>query len=231
MLEELKKQVWQANIELYRHGLIILTWGNVSGIDRDKGMFVIKPSGIPYLELKPEDMVAVDLDGKVVDAKFNPSSDTPTHLVLYRTFKQIGGIAHAHSTYATGFAQASMPIPCLGTTHADQFHGEVPVTRLLTKKEVETLYEENTGKVIVERFWSLDPVAVPGVLVASHGPFTWGKDAADALTNCVTLEAIAEMALATMLLRPDVAALPRPILEKHFTRKHGPSAYYGQKKK
>lgn len=229
MLEELKEQVWQANLDLERYKLTVLTWGNVSGIDRGKGLIVIKPSGITYSELKPEDLVVLDIDGNIVEGTQNPSVDTPTHLVLYRDFPNIGGVTHAHSTNATAFAQACMPLPCFGTTHADHFYGEVPLTRLLTKDEVENAYVDNTGKVIVERFSSLDPMAVPGVLVAGHGPFTWGKDAGDSVKNSVALEEVAGTALHTLQLRPDTAPLPQYILDKHYFRKHGPNAYYGQK--
>ena len=230
MLEALKQEVWQANLELERAGLVVLTWGNVSGIDRGSGLVAIKPSGVPYRDLKPEHMVVVDLDGRKVEGALNPSSDTPSHLVLYRAFPRIGGITHAHSVCATAFAQASRPIPCLGTTHADQFCGEVPLTRFLTKQEVESEYEKNTGLVIAGRFASLDPMAVPGVLVAGHGPFTWGKSAADSVANSVALEKIAEMALATVRIRPDTPSLPQYVLDKHYSRKHGAGAYYGQKR-
>jgi len=229
MLKELKEQVWQANMELHRRGLITLTWGNASGLDRKKGLFAIKPSGVSYSDLKPADMVILDLDGKKVEGALKPSSDTPSHLVIYRGFAEIGGITHTHSTYATAFAQACRPIPCLGTTHADVFHGEVPLTRCLSKTEVKTAYENNTGKVIVERFKSFDPAAVPGVLVACHGPFAWGKDAADAVANGIALEEIARIALGTLQLNPAAKAIPAYILEKHYTRKHGPGAYYGQR--
>jgi len=230
MLSELKEEVWKANIDLTNHGLVVLTFGNVSGIDRTRGVFVIKPSGVSYTQLKARDMVAVDLDGRVVDGKLSPSTDMPTHLLLYRHFAGIGGVVHTHSTCATAFAQARMPIPCLGTTHADVFHGEVPVTRFLTKQEVTTAYEKNTGTLIAKRFKTLNPMHVPGVLVAGHGPFTWGRNAADAVTNSVMLEEVARMALSTFKLKPAAAALPAFILEKHFSRKHGPGAYYGQKR-
>ena len=215
-------------MDLARHGLVVLTWGNVSGIDRGRGIVVIKPSGVPYENLKADDMVAVNLDGKAVDSRLKPSSDTPTHLALYRAFAGVGGIAHTHSIHATAFAQAGVPIPCLGTTHADQFHGAVPVARMPTRKEVESGYEENVGKVIVERFASLDPLAVPAVLAAGHGPFTWGLTPAAAVACSVTLEAVAHMAIATLRIRPEVSALPKHILAKHYSRKHGPAATYGQ---
>jgi L-ribulose-5-phosphate 4-epimerase len=230
MLRELKEEVWLANLDLVKHGLVILTWGNVSGIDRRQGIFVIKPSGVPYSDLRAKDMVAVDLDGKVVDGTLNPSSDTPTHRILYMEIATIGGITHAHSPHATGFAQARMPIPCFGTTHADAFHGEVPITRMLTQKEVDEGYEINTGRLIAARFRKLNPVHVPGVLVAGHGPFTWGKNAADSVANSAMLEQIAGMALSTLQLKSGASPLPAHILEKHFQRKHGRNAYYGQKR-
>ncbi|MEI6217683.1 MAG: L-ribulose-5-phosphate 4-epimerase AraD [bacterium] len=229
MLKELKHHVWQANLDLNKEGLVVLTFGNVSGIDRSKGVFVIKPSGVPYSRLKASDMVAVDLNGKVLDKQLKPSSDMPTHLELYRSFNKIAGVAHTHSTYATSFAQARMPIPCFGTTHADLFHGPVPLTRMMTAGEIKSAYETNTGKVIVERFSKLDPLEFPGVLVAGHGPFTWGRSAGEAVTNSVALEHAARMALFTLLLRPGAAAIPKTLLDKHFLRKHGPAAYYGQK--
>jgi L-ribulose-5-phosphate 4-epimerase len=228
MLEELKEQVWHANINLVNQGAVVLTWGNVSGLDRNKGLFAIKPSGVPYDQLKPEHMVIVDLDGKAVEGEFKPSSDTPSHVVLYREFNEIAGVTHTHSPFATAFAQANKPIPCLGTTHADHFHGEVPVTRFLTEEEVTDAYEKNTGKVIAERFADLDCRAFPGTLVPGHGPFTWGKDAQDAVKNSVALEAIAKIALATYQIAPDTNPLPQYILDKHYFRKHGPNAYYGQ---
>lgn len=225
----LQEQVYEANLDLVKHGLVTLTWGNASGIDRGAGVMAIKPSGVDYNALKPGNIVLLDLDGKTVDSKLKPSSDAPTHLVLYRAFKQIGGVVHAHSVHATAFAQACRPIPCLGTTHADHFHGEVPLTRAMTRRAVAEDYEGGTGEVIVERFTNLDPVAVPGVLVANHGPFTWGRDSADAVRNMLVLETVAAMALATLQLAPSVGTLPEHLLEKHFTRKHGPKAYYGQK--
>jgi len=229
MLKELRQHVWQANLDLNKEGLVVLTFGNVSGIDRSKGVFVIKPSGVPYSRLKPSDMVAVDLDGKVLDKQLKPSSDMPTHLELYRSFNKITGVAHTHSTYATSFAQARMPIPCFGTTHADLFHGPVPLTRMMTAAEIKGAYETNTGKLIVERFSKLDPLEFPGVLVAGHGPFTWGRSAGEAVTNSVALEHAARMALFTLLLRSGASAIPQALLNKHFLRKHGPAAYYGQK--
>jgi L-ribulose-5-phosphate 4-epimerase len=230
MLDNLKKEVWRANLDLVRYGLIILTFGNASGIDRKKGLVAIKPSGVSYDDMKPSDMVVVGLDGKVVEGTLNPSSDTPTHLALYRAFPGAGGIVHAHSEYATMFAQAGKEIPCLGTTHADHFHGPVPVTRFLTKREVETDYEGNTGRAIVERFAGLDPLGTPAVLVAGHGPFAWGRTPAEAARNALVLEWTAKTALGTLTLDPGRRRLPGYIVEKHFERKHGPYATYGQKK-
>jgi len=231
MLNELKELVYQANLDLVGHGLVILTFGNASGIDRRRGLVAIKPSGVGYEEMKPADIVLVDLDGRVVEGKLRPSLDTPTHLALYRVFPTIGGIAHAHSEYATMFAQAGREIPCLGTTHADHFHGPVPVTRMLTKAEVERDYETNTGRVIVERFRRLDPAAMPAVLVAGHGPFAWGKSPEDAVRNALVLELVAKTALGTRLLAPGGGPLPAYLLRRHYERKHGPHATYGQKKK
>ena len=228
MLNELRAQVCEANRSLERHGLLKLTWGNVSGIDRPSGAVAIKPSGVPYADLQPSDIVLVNLDGKIVEGKLRPSSDTPTHLALYRAFAGIGGVTHTHSTYATMFAQALRGIPCLGTTHADNFHGEVPVTRPMTRAEVESDYEANTGKVIVERFAGMNPAEMPAVLVASHGPFTWGTDAADSVTNSVVVEECAKMALGTFNLHPEMPPIPGFLLDKHFRRKHGSGAYYGQ---
>ena len=230
MLEGLKKQVCVANLELVQRGVVIYTWGNVSGIDRKENLMVIKPSGVDYNGMKPEDMVVVDLEtGKKVEGRYNPSSDTPTHLALYRAFPSIGGVTHTHSVNAVAFAQAGMDIPALGTTHADYFYGAIPCTRELTRKEVEEAYELNTGKVIVECFEKrqLDPMAVPGVLVRNHGPFAWGKDAASSVYHAVVMDVVAEMNLKTTLLNPD-ASIPQYILDKHYRRKHGPNAYYGQ---
>ena len=230
MLESLKEHVWQANLDLVRYGLVILTFGNASGIDRERGIVAIKPSGISYDDMKPGDMVLVDLDGKTVEGTLNPSSDTPTHIELYKSFPDVGGIVHAHSEYATMFAQAAREIPCLGTTHADHFHGPVPVTRFLSKKEVEGDYEGNTGRLIVDRFSGLVPLEVPAVLVAGHGPFAWGKSPEDAARNALVLEKTAKMALGSLILDPRKDRLPDYILNKHYLRKHGPNAYYGQKK-
>jgi L-ribulose-5-phosphate 4-epimerase len=227
---QLKRDVQQANLLLARYGLVTLTWGNVSGIDRLKGRIVIKPSGVDYDVMTADDMVVVDLDGRVVDGHLRPSSDTPTHVELYKAFPNIGGIVHTHSTYATIFAQACREIPCLGTTHADHFSGPVPVTRFLTAEEVHAGYERETGKIIIERMAGLDPSSMPAVLVAGHAPFVWGKSAAEAVRNSLILERVAEMALGSFQLKPDVPAIPSHIQEKHYQRKHGPKAYYGQDK-
>ncbi len=230
MLEALKETVCEANLELSRRGVVLYTWGNVSGIDRARGLVVIKPSGVPYQGMQPSDMVVVDLEGCIVEGTLRPSSDTPTHLELYKAFPEIGGVVHTHSTHAVVFAQAGMEIPPLGTTHADYFYGAVPVSRSLTRDEVQEAYEKNTGRVIVETVKEMgrEPLAVPGVLVRNHGPFTWGKDPEEAVYHSVVLEEIAEMAWKTLQLNP-AAALPPYILEKHYQRKHGPCAYYGQK--
>jgi L-ribulose-5-phosphate 4-epimerase len=230
MLTQLINNVWNANIELFKSGLVIQTWGNVSGINRAEGIIVIKPSGIPYDELKNDDMVVVDLDGTIVKGNKNPSSDTPTHIELYKAFPEIEGITHTHSMYTTIFAQACREIPCLGTTHADNFFGSIPVTRFLTQDEIEIDYEKNTGSVIIERFGELNYIQTPGVLVAGHASFCWGKSAADSVNNSIILENIAQMALFTLQLNPDATELPKYISQKHFLRKHGPNAYYGQKK-
>jgi len=230
MLENLKHEVLQANLALVRHGLVILTWGNVSAIDRRSGRVVIKPSGVAYDAMTAADMVVTDLDGTVVEGKLRPSSDLPTHLALYRAWPAVGGIVHTHSDHATMFAQACREIPCFGTTHADHFHGPVPVTRLLTAAEVAGDYEAATGAVIVERFGALDPAHVPAVLVAGHGPFAWGPDAPRAVQNALALEAVARMARGTLQLNPAAGPIPAYIIEKHFSRKHGPKAYYGQER-
>jgi len=228
MLEALKVIVCEANLALARHGLVTLTWGNVSGIDRARGLLVIKPSGVPYDALTPEAMTVTDLDGKRVEGPCAPSSDTPTHAVLYQAFPNVGGVVHTHSVYATAFAQAAREIPCFGTTHADHFHGAVPVARIPASAEVCDQYERHIGLLIVERFRGLDPDAVPGVLAAGHGPFVWGPDPLKAVENAVALEAVAQRAAATFALRPDIAPLPGYLLDKHYGRKHGPGAYYGQ---
>jgi len=230
MLAELKESVWKANLELAKSGLVILTFGNVSGIDRKRGLMAIKPSGVPYESLKPEDIVLVDLEGTVVEGWLSPSSDTATHAEIYKAFEEVGGVAHAHSAYATMFAQAQREIPCFGTTHADQFHGPVPVTRLLAEAEVAGAYERNTGRIIVERFAGLDPLEVPAILVAGHGPFTWGRSPAEAVLTALILEQTAKMAFGSMALNPRIGPIDACILEKHYHRKHGPDAYYGQKK-
>jgi L-ribulose-5-phosphate 4-epimerase len=230
MLEQLKVEVCQANLDLVGHGLVTLTWGNVSGISHDRERVVIKPSGVSYNEMKPEHMVVVDLEGNVLEGDLRPSSDTPSHVLLYRHFESVGGITHTHSSHASMFAQARVEIPCFGTTHADHFFGPVPVTRPLTQQEVETAYEANTGQVIVERFAEIDPLEMPAVLVAGHGPFAWGKDAGGSVKNAVALEAVAEMAIGTMSIRRDAPALESYVLQKHYRRKHGANAYYGQKK-
>jgi L-ribulose-5-phosphate 4-epimerase len=229
MLESLKKQVLDANLELVRKGLVVYTWGNVSGIDREQGLVVIKPSGVSYDKMTVEDMVVVDLDGKVISSNWKPSSDTPTHLVLYHKFPSIGGVVHTHSEWATSWAQAGLSIPALGTTHADYFFGPVPCTRKLSKKEVETNYETETGNVIVETFNGIDPLAVPGVIINGHGPFTWGTDAHNAVHNAVVLEEVAKMAHHTLTLN-NVKGIDQYLFDKHYYRKHGPGAYYGQKK-
>ena len=231
MLEKLKEEVCAANLELVARGVVIYTWGNVSGINREKGLVVIKPSGVDYDGMSPDDMVVVDLvSGETVEGKWKPSSDTKTHLELYRQFSDIGGITHTHSVNAVAYAQAGADIPALGTTHADYFYGDIPCTRELSKEEVEEDYELNTGKVIVEtvRQRNIQPLAVPGIVVKNHGPFSWGKDAAASVYHAVVMEKVAEMDLKTLLINPD-ASMQQYILDKHYMRKHGPNAYYGQK--
>jgi len=230
MLEELKRSVCKANLDLVKHGLVVMTWGNVSGIDRARGLVAIKPSGVSYDAMTDGDMVVVDMDGKVVEGSLKPSSDLPTHLELYRAWDEIGSVVHTHSLHATAFAQAYRGIRCFGTTHADHFYGDVPCTRELTQQEVEEEYERNTGKAIVERFKTLKPLEMPAVLAANHGPFTWGKDAESAVCNAVALEAVAQMALASLTLKPTLQPISNYVLDKHFMRKHGPEAYYGQNK-
>ena len=229
MLEELKKKVCEANLELVRHGLVIFTWGNVSGIDRESGLVVIKPSGVSYEGMTPEDMVVVSLDGEVVEGSLKPSSDTPTHLVLYKAFKEIGGVVHTHSTFATAYAQAGLGIPNIGTTHSDYFHDGIPCTEDMTAEEVNGDYELETGNVIVRCFKEKNPMHTPAVLVKNHGPFTWGRDAAEAVHNAVVLEQVAKMAVISFSISPLVGMNPL-LVEKHFSRKHGPNAYYGQTK-
>lgn len=228
MLKNLKKSVFEANLNLVKHELVIFTWGNVSGIDREQGLVVIKPSGVSYDDMTADDMVVVDMEGKIVDGKLRPSSDTPTHLVLYKAFPEIGGIVHTHSPWATAWAQAGKPIPALGTTHADYFYGPIPCTRKLTQHEIETAYEAETGNVIVETFKNLDPNAIPGVVVNNHAPFAWGKTPDDAVHNAKVLEEVAKMAYHTLQLNPS-ATIDQFLLDKHYLRKHGKNAYYGQK--
>lgn len=229
MLEDLKKKVYEANMMLKESGLIILTWGNASGIDREKGLFVIKPSGIPYDKLRPDDMVVMDLDGNKIEGDLKPSSDTPTHLVLYRNFENIGGIVHTHSRWATMWAQAGRGIEAYGTTHGDYFYGMIPCTRDLLEEEINTNYEEETGNVIVETFRDLDPDSIPSVLVKSHGPFSWGKDPIDAVNNAIILEELAQMAYGSEQLKNgNLTRMDQNLLDKHYLRKHGKKAYYGQ---
>lgn len=232
MLSQLKRDVCEANLDLVKEGLVIQTWGNASGVDRRKGLMVIKPSGVPYTKMRPEHMVVLELEsGKVVEGKLNPSSDTPTHLVLYRAFKDIGGIVHTHSLCATAWAQTCQPLPALGTTHADYFHGPVPCTRPMKNLEIENDYEAKTGEVIVEAFNGRDPLSCPAVLVASHGPFAWGKTVPDAVHHAVILEHLVRLAGETLRVFPSTPPMPQVLLDKHFFRKHGPGAYYGQNKK
>jgi len=230
-LKELKQEVFEANTQLVKYNLVTLTWGNVSAINKADGLVVIKPSGIDYESMTVEDMVVIDLEGNLIEGKWNPSSDTPTHLELYKAFPKIGGIAHTHSNFATMFAQAKMEIECFGTTHADYFYGNVPLTRVLTEQEVSENYEKNTGIVIVEKFANIDSMSVPGVLVASHGPFTWGKSAGEAVKHSLILERIAEMAMGTLKLNAKSKSIEQYVLDKHYFRKHGPNATYGQKNK
>ena len=241
MLEDLKKKVCQANLDLVKHGLVLFTWGNVSAIDRESGLVVIKPSGVSYDNMKPEDMVVVDLEGKVVEGDLNPSSDTPTHVVLYKAFPNIGGVVHTHSTFATAWAQAGEDIPNIGTTHSDYFHEDIPCTRNMKKAEIFGEYEKETGNVIVERFKELDPDDTPAVLVKNHGPFAWGKDADNAVHNAVVLEEVAKMAFVACNVHVsanirmgsfsfNTPSMNKHLIEKHYSRKHGPNAYYGQKK-
>jgi len=229
MLDKLKIRVFKANLDLVSKGLVIHTWGNVSGRDNKSGLIVIKPSGVEYESMKPEDMVVIDPEGKVVEGKFKPSTDAPTHLLLYKTYASIGGIVHTHSSYATSWAQAGKSIPPFGTTHADHYYGEVPCTRLLTDKEIESDYETNTGKVIVERLGAVNPLTIPSILVNSHGPFCWGTDVDNAVYNAIALEEIARMAFYTVLLGKS-EAINKTLLDKHFKRKHGSDSYYGQNK-
>ncbi|MDR0908049.1 MAG: L-ribulose-5-phosphate 4-epimerase [Rikenellaceae bacterium] len=227
MLEELKEKVFRANLDLVKHGLVIFTWGNASAIDRERGLVVIKPSGVAYSEMAAADMVVMDLEGRVVEGELNPSSDAPTHIELYRAFDEIGGVVHTHSTYATAWAEAGLDLPNIGTTHSDYFHEAIPCTADMTAEEVGGDYEAETGRVIVRRFEGMNPVHTPAVLVKNHGPFTWGKDAADAVHNAVVLEQVAKMAFIAYGLNPALG-MNHLLIEKHFNRKHGPGAYYGQ---
>lgn len=227
MLEDLKEKVFKANLALVEYQLVIFTWGNVSGIDREKKLIVIKPSGVSYDDMKAEDMVVVDFDCNVIEGKYKPSSDTPTHLVIYKNFRNTGGIVHTHSEWATSWAQAGTGIPCYGTTHADYFYGEIPCTRTMKRKEINGEYEKETGKVIVERFKKIDPDYVPGVLVNNHGPFTWGKDPDNAVHNAVVMEYVAKMAFRNRMLGQEFP-IKQALIDKHYLRKHGKNAYYGQ---
>ncbi|MCL6633898.1 MAG: L-ribulose-5-phosphate 4-epimerase [Alicyclobacillus herbarius] len=229
MLEQLKQAVLEANLQLPKHQLVKFTWGNVSGIDRESGLFVIKPSGVPYEELKAEDMVVCNLEGEVVEGHLRPSSDTPTHALLYKSLPTIGGIVHTHSPWGTVWAQAGKPIPALGTTHADYYYGSIPCTRAMTDDEIGGDYEYETGRVIVETLGDTDPLSMPGVLVRSHAPFCWGKDAADAVHNAVVLEEVAKLAYHALALNPNLAPMQQSLLDKHYLRKHGKNAYYGQR--
>lgn len=228
-MQQLKQQVFDANMALPHYGLVTFTWGNVSAIDRDRGLVVIKPSGVPYETMQAEDMVVVDLQGNIVEGRYRPSSDTPTHLELYRRYPHLGGIVHTHSTHATAWAQAGLSIPALGTTHADYFFGDIPCTRALTAAEVAGEYELNTGKVIVETLGDTNPLHTPGIVVYQHGPFSWGKDAVDAVHNAVVMEEVAKMAWIACGINPRLRHIDGYLMDKHFSRKHGPNAYYGQK--
>ncbi|MBN1293377.1 MAG: L-ribulose-5-phosphate 4-epimerase [Candidatus Latescibacteria bacterium] len=229
-MKELKERVWETNMELTRRNLVIYTFGNASAIDRERGVFAIKPSGIPYEMLSPDNMVVVDLDNNIVEGDYNPSSDTRTHMVLYRHFSPIGGIVHTHSPYATAWAQAQRPIPCLGTTHADHLPGEIPCTEVMNDEQIRRDYEEETGNQIIRCFKNLSPEEIEMVLVASHGPFTWGATPEKAVYNSVMLEELAKMATLTVSINPSIQPLKEALLEKHYTRKHGKNATYGQKK-
>ena len=229
MLEELKKAVYEANMLLPKYNLVTFTWGNVSQIDRETGYFAIKPSGVDYDKLTPDDMVIMDLEGNKIEGRYNPSSDTPTHLELYRAFPKIGGVVHTHSPWATSWAQAGRGIPCYGTTHADYMYGEIPCVRCLTKEEIDTAYEKNTGLLIVDYFKDKNYEAVPAVLCKNHGPFTWGKDGHVAVHNAVVLEEVAKMAARCEMINPQVKPAPQELQDKHYSRKHGANAYYGQK--
>lgn len=228
MLEKLKQEVYEANMQLPKYGLVTFTWGNVSGLDKETGRFVIKPSGVDYDRLTPEDMVVMDLEGNKIEGTYNPSSDTPTHLELYRAFPDIGGIVHTHSAWATSWAQAGRGIPCYGTTHADYMYGEIPCVRNLTKEEIDEAYEKNTGVLIADYFKEKDYLSMPAVLCKNHGPFTWGKDACEAMHNAVVLEEVAKMAARSEMINPQVLPAPQELQDKHYYRKHGADAYYGQ---
>ncbi len=228
MLEKLKQEVLEANLQLPKHGLVVFTWGNVSAYDEESGLVVIKPSGVDYDGMTADDMVVVDLDGKVVEGHLRPSSDTPTHVYLYSKFPGVHGIVHTHSTWATAWAQSGLSLPCYGTTHADYFYGDIPAARCLTEAEVEEAYERNTGVVIEEAFKGRDPLATPGVLCRNHGPFAWGKDAAEAVHNAVVLEQCAKMAVLARMINPELKEAPGYLMDKHYFRKHGKNAYYGQ---
>lgn len=228
MLEQLKKEVYDANMNLVEKGMVIYTWGNVSGIDRERNLVVIKPSGVDYDKLSPEDMVVVNFQLEVIEGNYRPSSDTSTHVELYKAFPELAGVVHTHSTWAVTFAQAGMPIPALGTTHADYFYGEIPCTRDLTVEEINQAYEKNTGKVIIETIGDKDPMEVPGIVVKNHGPFAWGNSPANAVYNAVVMDKVAEMAYHTLTLNPQVKGAPQYLLDKHYFRKHGADAYYGQ---
>ena len=229
MLEALKKEVLEANLELPRHGLVTFTWGNVSAIDSNRELVVIKPSGVSYDKMTADDMVVVDLQGNVIEGKLNPSSDTPTHLALYQAYEQLGGVVHTHSSYITSWAQAGCSVPALGTTHADYFYGEIPCTRSLTQAEISGEYEHETGKVIIETIGDKDPMSIPGIIVYQHGPFAWGKNAIDAVHNAVVMEEVAKMAFRSITINPRVPDSDQVLLDKHYLRKHGANAYYGQK--
>ncbi|HON93153.1 MAG: L-ribulose-5-phosphate 4-epimerase [Phycisphaerae bacterium] len=228
MYEQLKQRVYDTNLDLQRQGLVVLTWGNVSAIDREAGIIAIKPSGVRYEDLNPQSIVIVDLEGRVVEGNLKPSSDTATHLELYKSFAAVGGVCHTHSRYATMWSQARRPIPCFGTTHADNFYGPIPVTDAMTDEEIGGPYEENTGKVIVRRFAGIDPMQIPAVLVANHGPFTWGPSPEKAVENAVVLEQVAKMAFGTIQVNPQQPPIARSLLDRHYLRKHGRGAYYGQ---
>ncbi|HEY5715907.1 MAG TPA: L-ribulose-5-phosphate 4-epimerase [Psychromonas sp.] len=231
LLPELREKVCQANIDLQRYGLVTFTWGNVSSIDREKGLIVIKPSGVDYDDMTPADMVLLDLQGNIVEGKLNPSSDTATHVALYQAYPQISSIVHTHSSFATSWAQSGMPIPAMGTTHADYFYGKIPCARALSAEEIQSDYELNTGKVIIETIGDNNPMAIPGILVKEHAPFAWGSSPDNAVHNAVVLEEVAKMALHTLIINPQVKQIPDPLLDKHYSRKHGENATYGQSNK